>query len=134
MFDVGGQDAERKKWIRCFESIIFCAALSEYGQILFEGSKTVSRAFRFQLSLFVVDSFSYCRIALWSLFLFEIVINSRWFVHTSVILFLKIDIFKSKLLKVSCSPIYLKLNLTLSRFTGSARKIPSPSTITSIRL
>jgi len=122
MFDVDGQDAERKKWIR-FESIIFCTALSEYGQILLEGSKTVSRAFRFQLSLFVVDSFSYCRIASWSLVLFEIIINLRWFVRTSVILFLKIDVFKSKLPKVSCSPVYLNPNLTLSRFAGSARKI-----------
>jgi guanine nucleotide-binding protein G(i) subunit alpha len=39
MFDVGGQRSERKKWIHCFEnvtSIIFCAALSEYDQMLYE--------------------------------------------------------------------------------------------------
>ena len=36
-----------------------------------------------------------------SLVLFESVINSRWFLRTSIILFLnKIDVFKSKLPKV----------------------------------
>ena len=36
-----------------------------------------------------------------SLILFESVINSRWFLRTSIILFLnKIDVFKSKLPKV----------------------------------
>jgi guanine nucleotide-binding protein subunit alpha len=36
-----------------------------------------------------------------SLVLFESVINSRWFLCTSIILFItKIDVFKSKLLKV----------------------------------
>jgi len=36
-----------------------------------------------------------------SLALFESVINSRWFVRTSIILFLnKIDVFKTKLPKV----------------------------------
>jgi hypothetical protein len=38
-----------------------------------------------------------------SLYLFESIINSRWFLRTSVILFLnKIDVFKRKLPKVSC--------------------------------
>ena len=39
MFDVGGQRSEHKKWLHCFESvtsIIFCAALSEYDQVLLE--------------------------------------------------------------------------------------------------
>jgi guanine nucleotide-binding protein subunit alpha len=39
-----------------------------------------------------------------SLYLFESVINSRWFLRTSVILFLnKIDVFKRKLPKVRCT-------------------------------
>ncbi|TXT08819.1 hypothetical protein VHUM_02947 [Vanrija humicola] len=84
MFDVGGQRSERKKWIHCFEavtSIIFCVALSEYDQVLLEenGQNRMQE----------------------SLVLFESVINSRWFLRTSVILFLnKIDIFKQKLPKV----------------------------------
>jgi guanine nucleotide-binding protein subunit alpha len=44
MFDVGGQRSERKKWIHCFESvksIIFCASLSEYDQVLLEESRQV---------------------------------------------------------------------------------------------
>jgi guanine nucleotide-binding protein G(i) subunit alpha len=40
-----------------------------------------------------------------SLVLFESVINSRWFLRTSIILFLnKIDVFKSKLPKVGYQP------------------------------
>lgn len=103
MFDVGGQRSERKKWIHCFEavtSIIFCVALSEYDQVLLEESGQNRMAE--------------------SLVLFESVINSRWFLRTSVIvrisryhsgwlrlktassqLFLnKIDLFKVKLPKV----------------------------------
>lgn len=87
MFDVGGQRSERKKWIHCFEavtSIIFCVALSEYDQVLLEesGQNRMTE----------------------SLVLFDSVINSRWFVRTSIILFLnKIDIFKDKLPKVPLS-------------------------------
>ncbi|CAK5278944.1 unnamed protein product [Mycena citricolor] len=84
MFDVGGQRSERKKWIHCFESvtsIIFCTALSEYDQVL-EEERRVNRMHE-------------------SLYLFESVINSRWFLRTSVILFLnKIDVFKRKLPKI----------------------------------
>jgi len=85
MFDVGGQRSERRKWIHCFESvtsIIFCTALSEYDQVLLE-EKNQNRMTE-------------------SLALFESVINSRWFLRTSIILFLnKIDVFKVKLPKVS---------------------------------
>ncbi|KAI5478481.1 G protein alpha subunit [Pseudohyphozyma bogoriensis] len=81
MFDVGGQRSERKKWIHCFEavtSIIFCVALSEYDQNLLEaeGQNRMEE----------------------SLVLFESVVNSRWFINTSIILFLnKVDLFKEKL-------------------------------------
>ncbi|KAA6409758.1 MAG: guanine nucleotide-binding alpha-3 subunit [Lasallia pustulata] len=81
MFDVGGQRSERKKWIHCFEnvtSIIFCVALSEYDQVLLEESKQ-NRMME-------------------SLVLFDSVVNSRWFMRTSIILFLnKVDLFKQKL-------------------------------------
>ncbi|KAJ2904384.1 Guanine nucleotide-binding protein alpha-3 subunit [Zalerion maritima] len=81
MFDVGGQRSERKKWIHCFEnvtSIIFCVALSEYDQVLLEESSQ-NRMME-------------------SLLLFDSVVNSRWFMRTSIILFLnKVDIFRQKL-------------------------------------
>ncbi|KAH8985522.1 G-protein alpha subunit [Lactarius akahatsu] len=84
MVDVGGQRSERKKWIHNFESvtsIIFCTALSEYDQVLLE-ERNQNRMAE-------------------SLVLFESVINSRWFLRTSIILFLnKIDVFKNKLPKV----------------------------------
>ncbi|KAK0443968.1 heterotrimeric G-protein alpha subunit, GPA3-like protein [Desarmillaria tabescens] len=71
MFDVGGQRSERRKWIHCFESvtsIIFCTAISEYDQVLLEDKKQNRMAE--------------------SLVLFESVINSRWFLRTSIVLFL----------------------------------------------
>ncbi|KZT27185.1 guanine nucleotide binding protein, alpha subunit [Neolentinus lepideus HHB14362 ss-1] len=84
MFDVGGQRSERKKWIHCFESvtsIIFCTALSEYDQVLLE-ERNQNR---------MVESLE----------LFDSVINSRWFLRTSIILFLnKVDVFKAKVPKV----------------------------------
>jgi GTPase SAR1 family protein len=45
MYDVGGQRAERKKWIHCFEgvtAIIFVASLADYNQKLYE-DETVNR-------------------------------------------------------------------------------------------
>ncbi|KAF8952182.1 guanine nucleotide-binding protein subunit alpha [Entomortierella lignicola] len=81
MFDVGGQRSERKKWIHCFEdvtAIVFLVAISEYDQLLFE-DETVNRMQE-------------------ALTLFDSICNSRWFVKTSIILFLnKIDRFKEKL-------------------------------------
>ncbi|KAJ3369727.1 hypothetical protein AMAG_06540 [Allomyces macrogynus ATCC 38327] len=81
MFDVGGQRSERKKWIHCFENvtaIIFMVAISEYDQVLIE-DENVNRMHE-------------------ALNLFESICNSRWFVDTSIILFLnKIDLFKEKL-------------------------------------
>ncbi|KAG8949204.1 Guanine nucleotide-binding protein alpha-2 subunit [Tulasnella sp. 424] len=83
VLDPGNQGSERKKWIHCFEavtSLIFCAALSDYDQVLSEDNQQTRMAE--------------------SLVLFEAVINSRWFLRTSIILFLtKIDLFKAKLRK-----------------------------------
>jgi guanine nucleotide-binding protein G(i) subunit alpha len=101
MFDVGGQRSERKKWIHCFEavtSIIFCVALSEYDQNLLEERSQVStRRYSAQNVLKLGNPKNRMQE---SLVLFESVINSRWFLRTSIILFLnKIDIFKLKLPK-----------------------------------
>ena len=101
MVDVGGQRSERKKWMHNFESvtsIIFCTALSEYDQVLLEERKQVRK--RISGQPFSPTDVSQNRMEE-SLVLFESVINSRWFLRTSVILFLnKIDVFKSKLPKV----------------------------------
>ncbi|KAJ1942871.1 guanine nucleotide-binding protein subunit alpha, partial [Linderina pennispora] len=81
MLDVGGQRSERKKWIHCFENvtaILFLVAISEYDQVLIE-DETVNRMQE-------------------ALTLFDSICNSRWFVKTSIILFLnKMDIFRDKL-------------------------------------
>ncbi|KAF8990192.1 G-protein alpha subunit [Cyathus striatus] len=72
-----------EKWTQYFEnvtSILFCASLSGYDQIL-EGDKNQSELNE-------------------SMTLFEAIINSRWFLRTSVILlFTNHDIFKLKIMK-----------------------------------
>jgi guanine nucleotide-binding protein G(i) subunit alpha len=86
MFDVGGQRSERKKWIHCFENvmaIIFLVAVSAYDQVLIE-DESINRMEE-------------------ALVLFNSICNSKWFVQTSIILFLnKIDIFKEK---IKTSPV-----------------------------
>ncbi|KAJ7788204.1 guanine nucleotide binding protein, alpha subunit, partial [Mycena olivaceomarginata] len=71
---------EPRKWIHCFESvtsIIFCTALSDYDQVLTE-ERGQSRMQE-------------------SITLFSSIINSRWFLRTSIILFLtEIDVFKGQ--------------------------------------
>ncbi|KAJ1917730.1 guanine nucleotide-binding protein subunit alpha [Mycoemilia scoparia] len=83
MLDVGGQRSERKKWIHCFENvtaILFLVAISEYDQVLIE-DETVNRMQE-------------------ALTLFDSICNSRWFIKTSIILFLnKMDLFSEKLPK-----------------------------------
>lgn len=95
MFDVGGQRSERKKWIHCFENVtavVFLAAISEYDQVLVEDEA----ANRMQEALTIFDS----------------ICNSKWFLQTSIILFLnKIDLFKKKL---PASP----LNQYFPEYTG----------------
>ncbi|XP_058809965.1 guanine nucleotide-binding protein G(i) subunit alpha-like [Phymastichus coffea] len=93
MFDVGGQRSERKKWIHCFEdvtAIIFCVALSEYDLVLAEDEE-MNR---------MIESMK----------LFDSICNSKWFVDTSIILFLnKKDIFAEKIAKsplTICFPEY----------------------------
>jgi len=93
IFDVGGQRNERKKWIHCFDNvtaILFVASLSEYDQVLFEDSHT-NRLIE-------------------SLMLFDQVVNGRWFMDSSIILFLnKSDLFADKISRAPlsvCFPEY----------------------------
>jgi guanine nucleotide-binding protein G(i) subunit alpha len=95
MLDVAGQRSERKKWIHSFENVttlIFCVALSEYDQFLVE-DESQNR---------LMESFR----------LFEDIVNSRWFFHTSIVLFLnKKDVFRKKLK-------YNPLSRYLADYTG----------------
>lgn len=93
MFDVGGQRSERKKWIHCFEgvtAIIFCVALSGYDLVLAEDEE-MNR---------MIESMK----------LFDSICNSKWFVATSIILFLnKKDLFEEKIVRsplTICFPEY----------------------------
>ncbi|XP_023210029.1 guanine nucleotide-binding protein G(i) subunit alpha-like isoform X2 [Centruroides sculpturatus] len=97
LFDVGGQRSERKKWIHCFESvtaIIFCVALSGYDLVLAEDEE-MNRMSE-------------------SLKLFDSICNNKWFVNTSIILFLnKKDLFEEKITKsplTICFPEYTGRN------------------------
>lgn len=93
MFDVGGQRSERKKWIHCFEgvtAIIFCVALSGYDLVLAEDEE-MNR---------MIESMK----------LFDSICNSKWFISTSIILFLnKKDLFEEKITRsplTICFPEY----------------------------
>jgi len=83
IFDVGGQRAERRKWIHSFDNVtavIFVTAISEYDQVLFE-DRTKNR----------LDE---------ALGLFEEICNSRWFSNVPILLFLnKKDLFEQKFLE-----------------------------------
>ncbi|KAL6063563.1 G-protein alpha subunit [Balamuthia mandrillaris] len=93
MVDVGGQRSERKKWMHCFQdvtAVIFCVALSEYDLKLYEDDST-NRMHE-------------------SLKLFKEICNNKWFMETSMILFLnKKDLFQDKIKRVPltvCFPEY----------------------------
>jgi len=81
LVDVGGQRSERKKWIHCFEdvtAVLFCVAISEFDQVLYEDSN-VNRMAE-------------------SLKLFHEICTSKWFGHVAIILFLnKSDLFQEKI-------------------------------------
>ncbi|KAL6867741.1 hypothetical protein ACP4OV_015765 [Aristida adscensionis] len=87
LYDVGGQRNERRKWIHLFEgvdAVIFCAAISEYDQMLFE-DETKNRMMETKE-------------------LFDWVLKQRCFEKTSFMLFLnKFDIFERKIQKVPLS-------------------------------
>jgi guanine nucleotide-binding protein G(i) subunit alpha len=93
MVDVGGQRSERKKWMYCFQdvtAVLFCVALSEYDLKLYEDD-TTNRMHE-------------------SIKLFKEICNTKWFVNTSMILFLnKKDLFEEKIKKTDlkvCFPEY----------------------------
>ncbi|KAJ6455142.1 G-protein alpha subunit [Mycena sanguinolenta] len=90
LIEVGPQRSSRRKWIQCFESvtsILFCAALSDYDQVLVE-DRDQNR---------MQDSIT----------LFSSIINSRWFLRTSIILFLtEIDVFKAKISRIPLSAYF----------------------------
>ncbi|GKV00040.1 hypothetical protein SLEP1_g12800 [Rubroshorea leprosula] len=84
LFDVGGQRNERRKWIHLFEgvtAVIFCVAISDYDQTLFEDEHKNRMMETKEL--------------------FDWVLKQPCFEKTSFMLFLnKFDIFEKKVLKV----------------------------------
>ncbi|KAL8130663.1 hypothetical protein V2J09_019818 [Rumex salicifolius] len=98
LFDVGGQRNERRKWIHLFEgvtAVIFCAAISEYDQTLYEDENKNRMVETKELFEWVLKQ--PC---------FEISIASRpepptFLQKTSFMLFLnKFDLFEKKVLTV----------------------------------
>jgi guanine nucleotide-binding protein G(o) subunit alpha len=97
VFDAGGQRSERRKWIHYFEdvtAIIFFVAMSDYDLIMYEDESTN----RMHDSLELFDS----------------IVNNKFFVKTSFILFFnKKDIFEEKIKHSSlsvCFPNYTGAN------------------------
>jgi len=89
-FDVGGQRTERRRWAHLFQevtAVLFVAAISEYDQVLMEDEE-VNR---------VTEALS----------LFDEIVHSQWFVHSSIMLFLnKSDIFREKIVTKPLSTVY----------------------------
>ncbi|KAJ3350593.1 guanine nucleotide-binding protein subunit alpha [Entophlyctis luteolus] len=92
VFDVGGQRAERKKWIPYFDdvdTIIYMVAISAYDQVLVEDN-TTNR---------LVEAMT----------LFSSIVNHPIFASTAIIIFMnKIDIFKNKLKTVPIAKYFPK--------------------------
>ncbi|XP_075169565.1 guanine nucleotide-binding protein G(q) subunit alpha-like [Haematobia irritans] len=90
MIDVGGQRAERRKWIHCFDQakvIIFLVAISEYDQNL-EEDPNVRR----------LDE---------SRNVFTTICNYEWFLNTSIVVFFnKIDLLEEKIMYSDLSTYY----------------------------
>jgi GTPase SAR1 family protein len=110
IFDVGGQRAERKKWIHCFESVtavLFVGVLSEYNLTLFEDEHTNRMAE--------------------TLNLFDDTINSRWFQQTAIILFLnKRDLFAEKITKyplTTTCPLFEGGDESINNYEGGCNAI-----------
>eukprot|EP01098_Paradermamoeba_levis_P015746 TRINITY_DN8153_c0_g1_i2.p1 TRINITY_DN8153_c0_g1~~TRINITY_DN8153_c0_g1_i2.p1 ORF type:complete len:346 (-),score=98.98 TRINITY_DN8153_c0_g1_i2:201-1238(-) len=96
LVDVGGQRAERRKWMGCFDgvtAVIFCLALSEYDLKLAEDNSTNRMKESFKI--------------------FEELVN-RYFPETTIVVFLnKSDLFQEKITKVPlsiCFPEYTGKN------------------------
>lgn len=96
---MGGQRAERRKWIHCFDdvvAVIFFASLSEYDQTLAEAIDTNRMS----------ESIS----------LFKQLLTLECFQNTPFILFLnKYDLFEAKIKKVP-------LTVTFKEYKGNSKK------------
>ncbi|CAI4221623.1 unnamed protein product [Auanema sp. JU1783] len=107
VFDVGGQKAQRRKWIHIFDdvhAVLFITSLSEYNQQLAEDN-TINR---------MLDSID----------LFDQICNNEWFCNTAMILFLnKIDLFAEK---IQLFPI----TVALKNYKGKQEYRPSLDYIT----
>lgn len=95
VYDVGGQRSERRKWIHLFEDvncIIYISAISEYDQAIMEDHMTVRQKRERGREQPVQNRIQE------SLQLFDQITNCKWFVRSSMILFLnKTDLFKQKI-------------------------------------
>ena len=111
--DVGGQRSERKKWIHCFEdvtAILFFVALSAYDLGLREDGVVVG----FQSLVSILLLLNQIYLSLHSknrmdeaLRLFGSILNNKWFLDTSVILFLnKKDLFEEKIKEKPLSEVF----------------------------
>ncbi|CAI5452089.1 unnamed protein product [Caenorhabditis angaria] len=102
IFDVGGQRAQRRKWLHVFDdvhAVLFITSLSEYDQVLRE-DESVNRMKE-------------------SLNLFEKICNGKYFYNTAMILFLnKIDLFEMKIK-------HTNINVALTSYKGAQEKEPA---------
>ena len=114
LFDVGGQRSERRKWLNIFDSVtalVFLIAINECQSPLSVDLRKCAESDIDDQRLYEDENVNRMQEAMT---LFESVANSRWFIKTSIILFLnKIDLFRAKL---STSP----LSETFPEYRGGA--------------
>ncbi|KAH8415992.1 hypothetical protein KR222_006171 [Zaprionus bogoriensis] len=105
IIDVGGQKAERRKWIHCFDYVnllMFVAAISEYDQTLAESQGVVSSTMSILIRLKIIQTLFLCLLQSRiheSKRVFREILSSEWFLDTAVVLFLnKIDQLDKKIM------------------------------------
>jgi guanine nucleotide-binding protein subunit alpha len=122
MVDVGGQQNERRKWIHLFEgvsTVLFCVALPDYNLSMIEDSTKVGGIVVRVLAALAIDVYYRFQSRMEdSLEVFQAIVNSRWFIHSSVVLFLnKADIFLDKIKREPLDKYFPKFRGLLLRTT-----------------
>jgi len=109
LVDVGGQRAERRKWLSCFKidkvtCVIYFVSLDEYDMVLQEDNQ--SNGLKESLEQFAEVS------------------GSKWFNKTPIILFLnKSDIFAKKIQKIGLSSCFEECDVELGDFENAVEYI-----------
>ena len=109
LIEVGGQSFERKKWLHCFEgvdAVIFVVAMSEYGKTTLDNTNTEVNCMQESLKIFGT------------------ICNSKWFINSSLLLFLnKKDVFYEKIPHYPINVCFPEYKEALENYDAAANYI-----------